>query len=101
MSRPPPLSFLYVTSRFESQLDEARNESSFHWNASKSTRRSINSGVVLLIIITGDNKRFERGEAMFIALRGAGGPLSIADRDDERMVRVARENNGSSAVARL
>lgn len=38
---------------------------------------------------------------MFIALRGAGDPLSIADRDDERMVRVARENNGSSAVARL
>lgn len=36
---------------------------------------------------------------MFIALRG--GALSIADREDERMVRVARENNGSSAVARL
>lgn len=54
--------------------------------------------LILLIIITGDNKRFE-GEAMFIALRG--GALSIADREDERMVRVARENNGSSAVARL
>lgn len=54
--------------------------------------------LILLIIITGDNKRFE-GKAMFIALRG--GALSIADREDERMVRVARENNGSSAVARL
>lgn len=61
---------------------------------------SFTGRLILLIIITGDNKRFEGGSDVHRFERERG-LLSIADRDDERMVRVARENNGSSAVARL
>lgn len=98
MSRPPSSSsssspFLHVT--LYVPKDERGTGTKYETRA-RFIR--LTGRLILLIIITGDNKRFE-GEAMFIALRG--GALSIADREDERMVRVARENNGSSAVARL
>ena len=98
MSRPPSSSsssspFLHVT--LYVPKDERGTGTKYETRA-RFIR--LTGRLILLIIITGDNKRFE-GEAMFIALRG--GALSIADREDERMVHVARENNGSSAVARL